>query len=57
MFTVEKADDFNREFASVGERVATELRGTGGDGEALSPRPPRVTSAVLELCPVTLPKL
>ena len=55
--TAETADDFNRVFASVGERIATELREAGGEGEALSPRPPRVTSAGLVLQPVTLPNL
>ena len=55
--TAESADDFNCVFASVGERIATELREAGGEGEALSPRPPRVTSAGLVLQPVTLPNL
>ena len=57
VFTVYKANEFNREFASVGERIANELRGTGGNEEAPSPRPPSVTSAELVLQPVTLPEL
>ena len=50
-----RADDFNKYFASVGERVAADVAQAGCAGAG--PRPPRVCAATLELRPVTLPEL
>ena len=50
-----QADDFNRQFASVGPRIAEEL--TAGGVTTLPPRPPTVITASLTLLPVTLPEL
>ena len=54
-----KADEFNRDFASVGPRIATELkeRHIGNDMPEISHKPPRVISTNLILHPVTLPEL
>ena len=51
------ADEFNREFASVGARIATELKENSRNVVGVSPKPPRVIAAKLTLHPVTLPEL
>ena len=51
------ADEFNREFASVGARIATELKENSRNEVGVSPKPPRVIAAKLTLHPVTLPEL
>ena len=53
----EVADDFNRHFATVGSRVAAELKEAGRGSTPLPPRPPCVTTAGLVLQPATLPEL
>ena len=49
-------DNFNTFFATVGERIAAELR-DGGQTSWLSPRPPIVVADAFRLQPVTLPEL
>ena len=50
------ADNLNRHFASVGPRIADELRAQVRDGMD-HPRPPVVCSARFTFQPVTLPEL
>ena len=55
--SAERADDFNRHFASVGPQIAAELSEAGLAESPLPPRPPCVTTAGLKLRPSTLPEL
>ena len=50
-----RADDFNSFFASVGAKIAEDLRGDVTAGQ--SPRPPIVVSSTFRLGPATLPEL
>ena len=50
------ADELNRHFATVGSRIADELREAVAEGRR-SPRPPTVCSARFQLQPATLPEL
>ena len=51
-----RADEFNEHFASVGPRIAAEVQRAAAP-DSCGPRPPRVCSSALELCPATLPEL
>ena len=51
-----RADLFNEHFASVGSRIASEVRSVEATDRP-GPRPPRVVSSSLTLKPVTLPEL
>ena len=55
--SVDIANDFNRHFASLGSKIAAELAAVSRGTPSLPPRPPCVTTARLQLQPITLPML
>ena len=52
-----RADEFNNHFASIGPKIAAELAAGSSGAPHLPPKPPCVTTAKLDLQPVTLPML
>ena len=55
--SAEKANEFNRHFASVGPKIAAEISSGNNTDRPLPPRPPCVTTAGLTLRAITLPEL